>query len=303
MPRLVLLAVPLLLGLSMLPKSLSAGEDKKAPPKRVTVDLGGVSIKLALIPPGKFKMGTPPGELDFIRKEYSKQIADGIAAAEQQHEVEISKPFYMGVHEVTQAQYEKVMGKNPSAFSPNGASKKEVAGQDTSEFPVEMVTWDDAMAFCRALSKRFKKDFDLPTEAEWEYACRAGTTTTFGDGNTLSAKRANVGGAYGEPEEGTIADRPTRTRRVGSYQPNAFGLYDMHGNVREWCKDWYAKGYYASSPARDPQGPEKGDEGNRVVRGGDWNFGPLSARSAARLQQNPTEPRHYIGFRVVVRLP
>ena len=195
------------------------------------------------------------------------------------------------------------MGKNPSAFSPKGPSQKEVSGQDTSQFPVEMVTWDDATAFCRALSKRFKKNFDLPTEAEWEYACRAGTTTTFCYGNTLSPKLANVGGVYGDVEEVPIEKRSKRTTRVGSYKPNAFGLYDMHGNVREWCKDWYGKDFYAKSLAGDPQGPEKGDEGKRVTRGGDWLSGPLGARSASRSSLKPTERFHYIGFRVVVRAP
>jgi formylglycine-generating enzyme required for sulfatase activity len=307
-PRLLLLAVSLLLGLGMLAWSLSAGEEKKAPPKRVSVDLGGgVSMKLVRIPPGKFKMGAPKSEHDFIRKllpgRVNQQLADEIAETSKQHGVEITKPFYMGVYEVTQAEYEKVMGKNPSAFSPKGPSKKEVSGQDTSQFPVEMVAWDDAMAFCRALSKRFKKNFDLPTEAEWEYACRAETTTTFCYGNMLSPKLANVGGAYGGAEEVPIEKRSKRSTRVGSYKPNAFGLHDMHGNVREWCKDWYAKDYYAKSPARDPQGPEQGDEGQRVTRGGDWLFGGISARSASRGPKKPTEPFHYIGFRVVVREP
>jgi formylglycine-generating enzyme required for sulfatase activity len=197
--RLLLRAAPLLLGLGMLAGTPSAGQEKKTPPKRVNVDLGGgVSLKLVLVPAGKFKMGTPKSEVDSIRKQLigpvNKKLADEIAANEKQHEVEITKPFYMGVYEVTQAEYEKVMGKNPSAFSPNGASKKDVSGQDTSQFPVEMVTWDDAMEFCRTLSKRFKKNFDLPTEAEWEYACRAGTTI-FCYGDTLSPKLANVGGS------------------------------------------------------------------------------------------------------------
>ncbi|HEY7155074.1 MAG TPA: formylglycine-generating enzyme family protein [Gemmataceae bacterium] len=307
-PRWLLLAALLLLGLGMLPGSPSAGEEKKSSPKRVSVDLGGgVSMKLVRIPAGKFKMGTPKSEIDSIRKQLigsvNKRFADEIAATEKQHEVEITKPFYMGVYEVTQAEYEKVMEKNPSAFSRNGPSKKEVSGQDTTQFPVEMVTWDDAMEFCRTLSKRFKKNFDLPTESEWEYACRAGTTTAFCYGNTLSPKLAQVGGSFGDAEEVPITDRPKRTTRVGSFKPNAFGLHDMHGNVSEWCKDWYGKDYYGKSPARDPQGPERGDEDQRVLRGGEWLSSPMGGRSASRHSKKPTERFHYIGFRVVVRTP
>jgi formylglycine-generating enzyme required for sulfatase activity len=293
----------LAVGLGIPSGSPSVGQEKKGP-TRVSVDLGGgVTLKLVRIPAGKFLMGSPKSDVDFIRKKYGeffKDLPDKIAAAEKAHEVEITKPFFIGVYEVTQAEYEKVLGKNPSAFAPTGAANKQVSGEDTAHFPVEMVSWDEAMTFCRALSKRFKKDFDLPTEAEWEYACRGGTTTTFSYGNTISPKLANVGGAYGEAPEGKEL---RRTTRVGSYKPNAFGLYDMHGNVQEWCKDWYSKGYYAKSPPRDPQGPDEGDDGQRVLRGGEWNASPLGARSAARNGRRPDERFHYIGFRVVVRTP
>jgi formylglycine-generating enzyme required for sulfatase activity len=303
-PTLVLLlGAMLLLGLGIAVDSPSVGQEKKAA-NRVSVDLGGgVSLKLVRIPAGRFTMGSPKSDVDFIRRKYGEffnDLPDKITAAEQLHEVAITRPFFMGVYEVTQAEYEKVMGKNPSAFAPAGAAKKQVAGEDTAQFPVEMVSWDEAMAFCRALGKRFKKDFDLPTEAEWEYACRAGTATTFCYGNAISPRLANVGGTYGEAPEGTEL---RRTTRVGSYKPNAFGLYDMHGNVQEWCKDWYAKDYYAKSPPRDPRGPDEGDDGKRVLRGGEWNASPLGARSAARNGRRPDERFHFIGFRVVVRMP
>lgn len=300
-PRLVvLLKVSLLIGLVLAAGVPSTAEEKKAPPKRVSVDLGGgVAMKLVWIPPGKFTMGTTKDEQDYIRKLHGNEAAER-AAAEKLHEVEITRPFYMGVYEVTQAEYEKVMGKNPSTFSPKGGYKDRVAGQDTSRFPVEMVTWEDAKAFCDAMSKKFKKNFDLPTEAEWEYACRAGTRTAFCYGDALSPKGADVGGTYGVAEDAPVL---SRSARVGSYKPNAFGLYDMHGNVSEWCKDWYAKDYYAKSPARDPQGPETGEGGKRVLRGGDWLNLPSDARSAARAGRPPAEYWHYIGFRVVVRMP
>lgn len=227
-------------------------------PAEVTNSIG---MKFKLIPAGEFLMGAPPNEPDRV---------DGEGP---QHRVRITRPFYLGVHEVTQAQYEKVMGTNPSFF--------EVPTQ-----PVEKVAWDDAVEFCRRLGQEEKTEYRLPTEAEWEYACRAKTTTPFTFGDTLLAKEARFLGSG----KGPCA--------VGSYPANAFGLYDMHGNVFEWCQDWYGADYYASSPANDPTGPASGQK--RVARGGAWAFPVGVCRSAKRLPRSPQDRNPATGFRVVL---
>jgi formylglycine-generating enzyme required for sulfatase activity len=244
-------------------------------PSELTLDLGNkVTMKLVLIPAGKFLMGSP-------KDEKGRSEDEG-----PQHEVEISKPFYMGIYTATQEQYEKVMGKNPSEFK--GTSN-----------PVETVSWDDAVDFCKALSKETGKTVRLPTEAEWEYACRAGTTTPFNTGNTISTDEANYKGndAYGDGKKGEFRQKTTP---VGSFKKNAFALHDMHGNVAEWCADLYDSNYYANSPKIDPQGPNNGPL--RVARGGGWNDGPLFCRSAARVWCAPTLRYAYLGFRVVVEI-
>jgi formylglycine-generating enzyme required for sulfatase activity len=288
---------PFVLALAMvLP---SAGQGKKPAPKHMDVDLGGgVRMKLVRIEAGKFMMGaSTQREQEGIRKFAGEKPVD----QEKPHEVEISKPFYMGVYAVTQAEYEKVMGKNPSYFSRDGGGAKEVAGLNTARLPVEYVSWEDAMQFCRKLSQMEGKTVDLPTEAEWEYACRAGSTEAFHYGNALSSKQANFDGnnPYGEADRGAWLKRPAG---VGSYKPNAFGLYDMHGNVRQCCKDWYKRDYYDESPPRDPQGPATGTA--RVARGGSWYDAAWYCRSAFRHATPPGDRINYmLGFRVVVRLP
>jgi formylglycine-generating enzyme required for sulfatase activity len=187
----------------------------------------------------------------------------------------------MGVYVVTQEQYVQIMGKNPSHFK--GASN-----------PVEQVSSDDAMEFCKALSKKTGKAVSLPTEAQWEYACRAGTKTRFsyGDDNEY----ANLGDYAWYSKN---CDR--KTHPVGLKKPNAWGLYDIHGNMWQWCSDWYDKDYYsAKTNDRDPQGPGFG--ALRVLRGGGWNFDPQFCRSAVRLRFDPGLRYFYIGFRVVVDL-
>ena len=165
-----------------------------------------------------------------------------------QHEVTITKPFYMGKYVVTQEQYEAIMGNNPSHFK--GAQN-----------PVEMVSWDDAQAFCQKLSKKSGKTVRLPTEAEWEYACRAGTSTKYYSGDSEEdLKRV----AWYE------ANSNDTTHPVGQKEPNKFGLYDMHGNVWQWCQDWY--GDYTANEVADPQGPAQG--ASRVLRGGSWYHDP-----------------------------
>jgi formylglycine-generating enzyme required for sulfatase activity len=230
-----------------------------------------VSLKLVLIPAGKFSMGSPATE---------KERADG----ETQHEVTIRAAFYMGVYHVTQEQYQRVMGKNPSYFK--GAAN-----------PVDKASWEEAMEFCKALSKKTGRTVALPTEAQWEYACRAGTATPFSTGETISTEQANYNGAeiYGDGNYGESQDKTTP---VGGFKPNAFGLYDMHGNAWQWCADWYDENYYASSPPADPEGPKTGE--SHVLRGGSWFDGPGLCRSASRILFEPVVRVGDHGFRVVV---
>jgi formylglycine-generating enzyme required for sulfatase activity len=231
--------------------------------KLVALDLGGgVKMEFVLIRPGSFTMG------DDSSTE---------SAVKPAHKVTLSKPFYLGKYEVTQKQWETVMGSNPSNFK-------------GPQNPVENVSWDDCQAFLQKLNDKLKSSsgkFTLPTEAQWEYACRAGTTTkySFGDDEARFGEYAWFAGNAG-----------SKTHPVGEKKVNAFGLYDMHGNVWEWCADWYSDTYYAASTADDPLGPDSG--ATRVLRGGSWNYYPDSARSAFRYRGSPGLRSNIFGFRV-----
>ena len=210
------------------------------------------------VPDGAFMMGSPEHET-------------GRNNDEGQRWVILSKPFRMGTHEVTQAQYQAVMGNNPSHFK-------------GGNLPVEMVSWHDAVEFCRRLSARTGYRARLPTEAEWEYACRAGTPTAFHTGvDAIQPNQANISGRQTVP--------------VGSYPANAFGLFDMHGNVWEWCADWYAN---YEDKTFDPQGPANGQ--HRVLRGGSWyDINQMDlCRSARRYNHHPDDRYAAVGFRVVL---
>jgi len=225
-------------------------EDMEFPDSAISI---GMEFKL--IPAGTFTMG------------------DGDDA----HDVTLTKPFKMGVHEVTQAQYEQVMGVNPSKYK----------GADN---PVETVSWEDAVEFCRKLSelpaeKAAGNVYRLPTEAEWEYACRAGTTTKYSFGDDESDF-----GEYGWYRENS----GRTTHQVGSKLPNAWGLYDMYGNVWEWCQDWH--GDYPSGAVTDPAGATSGSD--RVIRGGGWNDPAVDCRSASRYRIIPSVRVSSGGFRV-----
>ena len=229
-------------------------------PPTIELDLGReVTMKLVYIPAGEFMMGSNKGDSD------EKPV----------HKAKITRPFYMGIHEVTQAQYEAVMGTNPSGFK--GASN-----------PVEEVSWNDCVEFCKRLSRKTGRTLRLPTEAEWEYACRAGATSRFCFGDSDSGLGEYAW--YGNNSGG-------KTHPVGGKKANAFGLYDMHGNVWEWCADWYDGGYYKQSPTDDPRGPRGGK--TRVLRGGSWDGTPWFCRSALRGGLNPTDTCLDLGFRVV----
>ena len=200
---------------------------------------------------------------------------------------------------MTQAQYEAVTGKNPTRFSAEGVYKDRVKGMDTSRFPVETVSWEDAVAFCESVGKKTGRKVCLPREAEWEYACRAGTTTPFHFGGRLSGDLANCNGdyPYGTDTKGT---NHGRTAQVGSYPANPWGLYDMHGNVYQWCEDYY--GPYKYLKDRDPARPEKDKEDLRVLRGGSWNYYPRDCRAAYRRRSVPGDRDDDVGFRLCFRL-
>jgi len=245
-------------------------------------------MKLADIPAGEFLMGSPDTE-------------EGLSSNEHQHRVRITKPFRLGVYQVTQAEYQRVMRMNPSWFASTGKGRDQVAGKDTSRFPVEAVSWDDAVEFCSKLSalpeeRRAGRTYRLPTEAAWEYACRAGTTTPFHFGRQLNGGEANCHGNY---PYATTSKGPylTRTRTGGFYAPNGFGLHDMHGNLWEWCADFYGADYYKKSPVADPGGPPEGS--SRVLRGGSWHYDAVFCRAASRDRFTPSNRNNYYGFRVL----
>jgi formylglycine-generating enzyme required for sulfatase activity len=279
----LLVVCGVLFALALLVPALSrADKDADVDPEPPGALLNTVGMKLKRIPSGKFMMGSPGDEKG--RQEVESP----------QHEVEISKAFYLGVYEVTQKQYEKVSGKNPSQHQKGRAFADTVKGVDTSDFPVEFVSWQDAVDFCKKLSdlpaeKKAGRVYRLPTEAEWEYACRAGSKTPYNLGDELDSKKANVNPGL------------ARTCKVGSYKPNKWGLYDMHGNVCEWCSDWYAGGYYKNSPKKDPPGPANGGL-DRVMRGGCLVYGATDCRSARRDNGRPNSQVGTVGFRAACDL-
>jgi formylglycine-generating enzyme required for sulfatase activity len=240
----------------------AAGADGSSA-KSLTLTLGrGVNLEAVLIPAGEFMMGSP-GE-----------VKDGLGTDERpQHRVKITRPFYLGKFEVTQGQWKSLMGDNPSKFTGN------------DDLPVEAVSWEDAQGFCQRLSKLTGRRVRLPTEEEWEYACRAGTTDKYG--GTDSEKELAGCAAFGVD----------RTQPVGRKKPNAWGLYDMLGNVWEWCQDWY--GPYSAGEQTNPAGPSAGQV--RVLRGGCWNSDAYNCRCANRLWSKAATRRYnVVGFRVAI---
>jgi formylglycine-generating enzyme required for sulfatase activity len=232
-----------------------------------------------------FLMGSPKDE-------------GGRSVSEIQHQVRVSD-FYMAKYPVTVAQFEAYLQDSGTGIEGDkiGSNNKE---KTAKQLPVVNVSWDDAVAYCKWLSEKLNKSFRLPTEAEWEYACRAGTTTPFNIGENLTTDQANYNGNY--PYENYPKGKYIgKTTPVGKYPPNGWGLYDMHGNVREWCQDWYDEEYYIECKQQgivdNPQGPKTGSF--RVLRGGCWlNDAPL-CRSADRRCFNPGYRDDSIGFRLV----
>jgi uncharacterized protein (TIGR02996 family) len=254
-----------------------------------------IGMRFVLIPAGTFLMGSPPEEEE--RNE-----------DEALHEVRITRPFWLGVHPVTQGQWKAVMGSNPSWFSRDHGGKNDVNGvsdADLDLFPVETVSWEDAQEFLKklaALNDEAKngREYRLPSEAEWEYSCRGGADVKYPfclarPTSSLSSAQANFDGNHpdGGAEEGPYLER---TCRVGNYEANPFGLFDMHGNVWEWCHDWY--GDYTVEPATDPSGPSRGSY--RVSRGGSWINAAWRCRAALRFWDGPEDRLNYLGFRVAL---
>lgn len=242
----------------------------------------GVLLELVLIPAGSFEMGSAASE-------------EGRGSDEgPQRQVKLSA-FLMGRYPVTQAQYETIMGRNPAKFK--GANR-----------PVEQVSWQEAREFCQRLSQKTGRTYRLPSQAEWEYACRAGTVTPFSFGPTLTTALANCDSDDDNPNRDQPAGQPLKqTTEVGQYAPNGFGLYDMHGNVWEWCLDSYVDSY-RNAPTDGSAQTDNSSWGNRdraryrVLRGGSWYNGPGLCRSANRIRRKLDDRNASAGFRVVCDL-
>ena len=263
----------------------------------VTKDLKKLQLTFAYIPPGEFTMGSPdddPGREDD----------------EPQHKVTLTRGFYMQTTEVTVGQwrifiddteYQTDAEKGDGCYNLKSGSWEKIKGaywdnpgfDQTDKHPVTCVSWNDAKKFVEWLNTQGKENYRLPTEAEWEYACRARTTTPFAFGKCLSTDDANYDGNY--PLEGCPkGEYRGKTIPVVSLKANDWGLYDMHGNVWEWCEDWY--GDYPSGSVTDPVGPKTGSD--RVIRGGSWNNNAANCRSANRNRNTPDNRNNNVGFRV-----
>jgi formylglycine-generating enzyme required for sulfatase activity len=276
-----------ILGITMVLVSVSAltvMAMEVKPRKEEVINLGkGVKLDMVLIPSGKFMMGFTRKELRELKVEmqedYKELLKQELGQGEleavdetmrrqgKQHEVTLTKPFYMGKYEVTQEQWEAVMGNNPSK---NKGAK----------LPVTDVSWNDCQEFIKKLNAKTDGGYRLPKEAEWEFACRAGTTTAYSYGDSLTKNDANI-----------LSDS---IKAVGSYKPNAFGLYDLHGNVSELCEDWYED--YPAGELTDPQGPATGTW--HVLRGGSFGHLESHARCSLRDYRSPTDRDFLQGLRL-----
>ncbi len=249
------------------PTSMTTTKGVRKVPVRTYVN--SVGMRFVWIPPGAFTMGSPEAE-------------PGRHEDESPHRVEITKGFFLSTTEVTVDQWKQCLKKSGHDW---GRAAILALTSPTDEHPAAHVSWEEAAAFCAWLSKADQGTYRLPTEAEWEFACRAGSDTAF---------------AWGpEPDEKLMAcdTKSASAEPVGSYPANRWGLYDMHGNVWEWCRDWYDRNAYADHAPKDPTGPESGDA--RVIRGGSWQDTAAYCRAANRSGRWPTERYEDLGFRVV----
>lgn len=290
-----------------------------------------LGMKFRLIPPGSFRRGSTKEQVEAAAKaDTAFTVQDGVDE-QPQHTVELTKPFLLASTEITRGQFRKFVaatkyiteperdgeggyGFNAAAGRLEGRKKqftwKGTGFPQTDGHPVVNITWADAEAFCHWLSEKEQRRYRLPTEAEWEYACRAGTQTMFSNGDEAEGLVAVGNVADGTARAKftswsglTAKDGAVYTQLVGKYRVNAFGLADMHGNVCEWCADWHAGSEYAqfaSKTATDPQGPSSGTA--RIIRGGGWNNTPGLCRSASRRRFPPSDRFDFLGFRVVLEL-
>ena len=258
----------------------------KSSPQILTETLpGNIKLEMVKIPAGSFLMGTEETEVIRLCKEYE---IDWFKCEMPQHRVNL-KEFYLGKYPVTQEQYQAIMGSNPSDF------------KDNPKNPVEKVSWDDAQEFCQKLKDKTKKNYRLPSEAEWEYACRAETTTAFYFGETISTDQVNYDGNYtfGKGKKGVYREKTTP---VGSFPANKFGLYDLHGNVWEWCEDVWRENY-ENAPMDGSSWNENDSQSTlRTLRGGSWRNYPRCCRSADRVRDFADDRGSGIGFRLAVFL-
>lgn len=273
-----------------------------------------IGMKFRLIPPGEFVMGSTPDDfalaLAALPPVDRQRLTKNIESETPQHTVILKSPIYLGIHEVTQRQYQAVTGSNPSSFAPGGAGQQAIGNRNTDDFPVEEINWNDAAQFCSTLSEREQlrpsyvvtgdaatqaegNGYRLPTEAEWEFACRAGTTTRYwigDDGKELSRTAwiaANSGGT---------------THPVGDLRANPFGLFDMHGNVWEWVQDRWDPGLYKASQASGTIDPavEIPVRNDGMLRGGEFGIEPARCRSSARNGVRCTYRYRSLGFRIAL---
>ena len=240
-----------------------------------------LGMKMVYIPPlGEFWMGSPTSEVYHQSAEY-------------QHNVRLTEGYYLGAHEVTRGQFAEFVA---SGYTKN--RKWKVPGfEQSDDHPVVNVSYEDAVAFAKWLSKKESRLYSLPSEAEWEFACRgvrgesSSDSTPYWFGQEISQLQD-----YANIEGQGHKDEFAETSPVGSFQPNPFGFYDMHGNVWEWCSDWYGAKYYENSPVKNPQGPRSGSD--RVIRGGSWNYSPEFSRSAFRTRGRSSTRLYNLGFRL-----
>jgi formylglycine-generating enzyme required for sulfatase activity/uncharacterized caspase-like protein len=251
----------------------------------------GVSLDMVYIPTGSFMMGTEDAEIERLVKKFQR---DGFRREKPQHQVSIPT-FYMGKHPITQAQWKAVAALSQI----NRELKLEPSNFKGDNLPVENVSWDEAVEFCARLSKHTGKKYRLPSEAEWEYACGAGTTTPFHFGETITSKLANYDASYTFASE-VKGEFRQQTTPVGQFPANAFGLYDMHGNVWEWClDDWHEN--YDKAPTNGSAWKAKDNDNQiKLLRGGSWYFKPAYCRSASRNYASRAFQNLDVGFRVVV---
>lgn len=327
----------LLLTIGFVSAGLADEPTAASPACRITFTENSIGMKLVLIPAGEFQMGNneTPDQLAIAYPQYDRERLTSLFDEAPAHKVQITRPFYLGMHEVTIGQFKKYLdlsgavpesisdktggyGYNPQYDPKNSKRGDAFEGRDPKyswqntgfpqgdDHPVLNVTWNDADQMCKWLSQREGKKYRLPTEAEWEYACRAGTETRYHNGQDPESliQVANTFDSDSEknwPQWKQYAlskkDGFAFTAPVGTFAPNAFGVYDMHGNAWEWCTDYHSDTYYAESPIQDPTGPKEGSV--RVRRGGSWHTWSFYARSSYRNWNDETTRYTLVGMRLV----